>query len=454
VSAWKACDIRGKYPAEVSAQLLHQIGEHLAAQLPRGARVLIAGDFRLSTPSLKAALAEGLVRGGAHVVDAGQAPTPVAYFAHKQWQTDAVSIVTASHNPADHNGLKLMIGGLPPSEAELERLRASLETPAEVRDGGSIRVADPLPDYRRWILGRWARDVSGAPLHVVLDAGGGAWSEIAPDIFEKLGFRVSRLFCQIDGRFPYRPPDCARRANLRELSRNVLEAHADMGVAWDGDGDRVAFVDEDGRAITADQVSVLFAQHLLAGSRGDRVVYDIKLSDALRRTVHELGATAIMERSGHTFLKRKMIEQDCLLGCEASGHYFFRELWGGDDGLFSALLMTEIVERRGRLSALAAALPAMFVSPEFRLPEARFGYEETVCRLREVLGPARETLIDGLRVETPSGFVLIRKSVTEPVVTLRLEGFDKAGYRRLLEECGRVLPGIAEELEACQQELE
>jgi phosphomannomutase / phosphoglucomutase len=446
LSAWKACDIRGKFPEEVSPQLLHRIGAHIGSGLAAQSRVTIAGDFRLSTPQLKAALAEALVLGGACVLDAGQVPTPVAYFAHHRWQTDAVLIVTASHNPPDHNGLKFMIGGMPPSEEDLRLLRASLPGPAGVREGGSLQQRDPLPDYKRWIRERWGGLASAGPLHVVLDAGSGAWSEIAPEIFEQLGFRVSRLFCRIDGRFPHRPPDCARPANLGELSQTVRQAKADLGVAWDGDGDRVAFAADDGSLVTADQVSALLAKYLLRGDvQGERIVYDLKLSDVLRRTIQELGSTAIVERSGHTFLKRRMIEQDCLLGCEASGHYFFRELRGGDDGVFAALLMTDVVGRQGRLSALVAALPPMFVSPELRIPEARFGFDELVGRLRETLGPARETLLDGVRLETPDGFVLIRRSVTEPAITFRLEGLDGVRYRRLLGRCSRVLPELSRE---------
>ncbi len=447
MSAWKACDLRGKYPEDVSPELLYQIGSHIIAR--RSARVLIAGDFRLSTPELKSALAEGLLRGGAQILDAGQVPTPVAYFAHQHWKTDAILIVTASHNPAGHNGLKFMIGGLPPSEEDLRCLRASLTEPAEVRAGGAIEEVDPVPGYKRWIEERWAHVFTGAPLRIVLDAGNGAWSELAPELFERLGFRVCRLFCEIDGRFPHRPPDCSRAANLRELSQVVQREKADLGVAWDGDGDRVAFVSEDGKVITADQVSLLFAKHLLAGTQGERVVHDIKLSDILRRTVEEMGATAIVERSGHTFLKRRMIEQNCLLGCEASGHYFFRELRGADDGLFASLLMAKIVMRDGPLGALESALPPMFISPDLRLAAGSLSYEQMVSRLRDVLRPARETVIDGFRFETPNGFALIRRSVTEAAITLRLEGLDGAGYRRLVEQCVQALPEIADQLQAC-----
>ena len=446
MSAWKACDIRGKYPSEVSPQLLEHIGRRIASELPQRARVLVAGDFRLSTPELKLALTAGVISGGARVLDAGQVPTPVAYFGHRRWRTDAILIVTASHNPPDHNGLKFMVGALPPTESDLRSLRASLVQYPRSRSAGTVETLDLAPEYEAWIVRRWLDPAAESNLRVVLDAGSGAWSDLAPALFEKLGFTVIRLFCKFDGRFPYRPPDCARPANLQVLSHTVQEQKADLGVAWDGDGDRVAFVSGDGKAVSTDQVSSLFARHLLAPLSGERVVYDIKLSDVLRRTIVQLGSIPMIERSGHTFLKRRMIEERCILGCEASGHYFFRELEGGDDGLFAALMMAEIVGRQGSLQSLVAALPPMFISPEMRVPESRLPYGEIVVRLRNAFGPAIELAVDGLRLETSSGFVLARKSVTEPVITLRWEGFDQAGLGRLMGQCLRALPELASEI--------
>lgn len=445
MSAWKACDIRGVFPAEVSPPLFASVGWAVAAQLPPGARVLVAGDFRASTPVLKTALTEGLRQAGARVLDAGLLPTPVAYFAHRLYGTDAVLIVTASHNPAGHNGLKLMIGALPPTVEELEELRArSLEAPP-ARAPGAVETVSPVAEYRRWILERWSGFRPDAGLTVVLDAGNGAWSELAPPVFEALGFRVHRLFCEIDGRFPNRAPDSARAENLGALAAKVVETHSDLGIAWDGDGDRVSFADATGEILTADQMAVLLIGHLLRAGTGDRVIYDLKLSDAVRRAILEKGGTPLMERSGHTFLKRGMIERGCLFGCEASGHYFFRELAGGDDGLFSALLVASMARLRP-LEERRRALPPLHITPDLRLRRGDPDCAAISERLRTALRPSRETALDGVRMETREGIVLVRDSVTERAVTMRMEASDAQALAGLIAKCMEALPENAAEI--------
>jgi phosphomannomutase / phosphoglucomutase len=413
-----------------------------------------AGDFRTTTPALKEALTMGLVRGGMHVLDAGQIPTPIAYFAHHYWKSDAVLIVTASHCPPHYNGLKLMVGQAPPSPDELEHLRRKVKAGSFRESTGRMVEIDPLPLYREWILQRWSNQQQATPIRVVLDAGNGAWSAIAPGIFECLGFGVQRLFCEIDGQFPNRPPDCAPPRNLAALSQAVREGKAQLGIAWDGDGDRVAFCDETGAPVMADELAVLLARDVLAAKEKGKVVYDLKLSDILRRTVQELGGTPIAERSGHTFIKRHMIQEDCLLGCEASGHYFFRELRGGDDGLFTALYVCDIVRRNGLLGSLRKTVPPIHITPDLRLPTASFPFELVADRLRSNFQAAQETKLDGLRLETSDGFVLMRESVTEPAVTLRLEGVTVGSLERLITICLRALPEAAEIFQRQMAELQ
>jgi phosphomannomutase len=446
-SPWKACDIRGSCPDEVNSDLLLQIGQAVASILPAGSRVVTAGDFRTTTPLLKRALVTGLMRGGIHVLDAGLIPTPVAYFAHQHWQSEAVLIVTASHNPAHCNGLKLMVGQSPPTPPELEILRQIAETKAFHETAGRLERIDPVPLYREWILRRWAETEKTRPLEVVLDAGNGAWSEIAPNIFETLGFRVHRLFCEIDGRFPNRPPDSARPRNLIALGRAVEERGAQLGIAWDGDGDRVTFADETGTLVTADELSILLVRYMLSKQSSAKVVLDIKLSDVVRRTVVECGGFPIMERSGHTFVKRRMIQEACLLGCEISGHYFFRELNGGDDGLFTALFVSEMVRRNGSLYRQRQTAPPIYVTPDLRLPISSLSFDTVVSRLREEFQNAADNTLDGLRLETTDGFVLIRESVTESAVTMRLEGFSGSALDRLVATCTRLFPEVAADLE-------
>jgi len=440
VSVWKACDLRGVYPRDVSADLYRRIGRALATRRDVGARVLVAGDFRLSTPELKSALISGLAASGARVLDAGQIPTPIAYFTHGRLETDAVLIVTASHNPPDHNGLKLMVDHFPPSPGEIEELRGASER-GEFRDEpGSVENVDLSGEYCAWIRRRWASIQPG--MHVVLDAGNGAASEIGPALFESLGFRVERLFCDIDGRFPNRPPDSAVAANLTALCGKVRDTGARLGIAWDGDGDRVAFVDESGGVASADEMAVLLVRHLSPSAQGRRVVYDLKLSDLVRREAERAGLVPCMERSGHAFIKSRMIRERCVLGCEASGHYFFDELDGGDDGMFGALLVADMVARGGVLGELRRTVPPVFATPDIRLRGGALTFAEAAARLHALPGIVGEVTIDGLRVETADGFILIRSSVTETALTLRMEGRDAASLARLRSACLSALPEI------------
>ncbi len=444
---WKACDIRGVCPTEVSADLFRCLGRSAGSSLPPASRVLIAGDFRASTPSLKAALAEGLGESGTHILDAGQIPTPVAYFAHHKWKTSAVLIVTASHNPPEYNGLKLMIGRLPPTPEDLSRLRRRVEEGLWRKGNRTLEVIDPVPAYRDWVLKRWEHIAGLAGRSVVLDAGNGAWSELGPSVFEALGFRVHRLFCQIDGAFPNRSPDCARSSNLTALKTRVVQNGAALGIAWDGDGDRVAFVDNGGSIVSTDEISALMVGDLVPHEPSAKVIYDIKLAEVVRQAVIACGGRPVMQRSGHAFIKRAMIEEKALFGCEVSGHYFFRELDGGDDGLFAAVYLTDLVHRRGlSLQELRQTLAPFFVTPDLRIPSSLLQFDEIVRRLWSHLPSARASTIDGVRWETPQGYILARNSVTEPVVTLRLEGHNPNSLRELIELCLRAFPEASVEI--------
>jgi len=444
---WKACDIRGVYSREVSAELFRRVGASVGSTLPLGARVVVAGDVRLSTPKLKAALTEGLLGSGIHVLDAGQIPTSVAYFAHLRCKTDAVLIVTASHNASDYNGLKLMLGQLPPTPDDFDRLRELTERGIYRRQHGKVDSLDPVPAYKACVMERWKHLGEPNGMGVVLDAGNGAWSELAPPLFEELGFRVHRLFCEIDGMFPHRSPDCAQPGSLGPLRKEVIRTGAHVGIAWDGDGDRVAFVDGSGSIVSTDEVSALMIRELVPREPEAKVVYDIKISDVVRQTVLACGGLPIMERSGHSFIKRTMLEQNGLFGCEVSGHYFFRELHGGDDGLFAAFMMTELVRRHDiSLADLRRTLPPFYVTPDLRFPAYKLSFGGIVSRLRRLLDSEREATIDGLRIQTPDGYVLVRESVTEPLVTMRVEGFSENSLSRLIQACLQALPEVSKEI--------
>ncbi len=439
-SCWKAADLRGTYPDEISAELFERIGGAIGTFLGAGIRVMVAGDFRLSTPALKAALTRGLVSTGTHVLDAGQLPTPVAYFSERQHKPHALLIVTASHNPPDHNGLKLLLHGRPPTPEQLVAIRELAEGGAFRNGEGVVTRIEPLGAYERGMLRRWRHlDPASLP-QVILDAGNGVWSEIAPRIFAGLGFPVDCISCVIDGSFPDRPSDCSRPANLARL-RELVRGHKNaIGIAWDGDGDRVAFIDETGRAVTADEVSMLLVREKLAQAR-HQVVVDIKLSSGVEQEIRRLGGTPLLERTGHAFMRTRMIDTRALLGLDACGHFFFGELHGADDGLFAALQVLEVMQRaRLPLGELLKALPSTFGSPELRIPLELVDFEHAEGLLLGAFSGAAVDRLDGIRLSVPEGIVLLRKSGTEAVLSLRVEGNTQAKYEMLLARCADLFP--------------
>jgi phosphomannomutase/phosphoglucomutase len=443
---WKPCDLRGIYPDSVSPELFRDIGNAVGMMLAPRSRVVVAGDFRLSTPALKLALSEGLLQTGVTVLNAGQGPTPLAYFAASQVNADAVLIVTASHNPASYNGLKLMFGSAPMTPAQLSQIRAMIGAGRPSLRRGLSAEIDPLPNYMETMLRRWQCLNGGGSRRVVLDAGNGAWSEIAPEIFRRLGFDVTCISCAVDGSFPDRSPDCSRASNLTRLRRAVAERSNSIGIAWDGDGDRVAFVDEEGRFVSPDEIAILLANAVLeerikTGAAERRIVVDIKCSDIVRRAILQKGGAALLERTGHAFLRSRMVAAQALLGLDACGHYFFQELNGGDDGLFAALFVLDLLHRSGQsLAELRRSLPPIFSMPELRIPTGLLPYGKAAEALTSAFPDATLMEIDGLRFVMEEGVVLVRESGTEPVLSLSIEGFNSANYEWILSQCLLSLP--------------
>ena len=434
---WKPCDLRGVFPSVVSEDLFRRAGAAIGSEIAEGSRVVVGGDFRTSTPALKSALIDGLILNPLQVEDAGHAPTPVIYFHAARTRAAAVLIVTASHNPAEHNGLKWMCGEMPPSPEDIDRIRALVESNAPRGMRGCVETADPVPAYREWITARWRRLPAS---RVVLDAGNGAWSELGPQIFRTLGFKTVELHCETDGKFPNRAPDCARTANLSALRMAVRE-HGGLGIAWDGDGDRVAFVDEETVHATTDEISILFARRVLgAASQAENVACDIKLSDSVRREVISAGGIPLLERSGHAFMRARILSSNAILGLDACGHYFFREAGFRDDGLYSALFLLAMLNGEWTLAELRGGLPSIFSTPELRLPASLLAFLDVRDRLRSSFPGAQESEIDGTRLVLDDGVLLARESSTEPVVSLRIEGFSPGGYDRLVASCLAALP--------------
>ena len=457
-SCWKASDLRGVYPEEISFDLFLRIGRAIGTMLGGRARVLLAGDFRLSTPLLKDALMHGLIGTGVDVIDAGQIPTPVAYFAATAYKPDAVLIVTASHNPAEQNGLKLLFSGQPPTPDQLTHIRELSLSSTFPSGKGTLTSIAPLGQYEQYMIERWKHLDPNILPNLVLDAGNGAWSESAPRVFSALKFRTQCLSCVIDGRFPDRPSDCSRPANIFRLREQVRQQPNTLGIAWDGDGDRVAFVDETGHAVSADQLSMLLARELFISENTEEtennwVVVDLKLASTVQKEVLRVGGLPLLERTGHAFMRTRMISTRARLGLDACGHFFFGELQGADDGLFAALLVLELLQRAQLpLSELLKGLPSIYGSPELRIPLRLLTFKHAEDLLLGIFSDAIVDRLDGIQIVLPDGAILLRESGTEAVLSLRIEGDTQARYEMLLALCLDLLPAARACIESQLQE--
>jgi len=445
MSIFKACDIRGIYKQDLTDEIVYRIGRALGT-LTGSKVVIVGGDVRISTPALKSALVSGLVESGAAVVDIGIVPTPAFYFAKRHLKADAGAMVTASHNPPEFNGLKLALGPLPITEAELDTIRRLAESGDYVRGSGSVRSTDVIPAYTSFIQSVAPKATDAHSSKTIIDCGNGCLSGLAPVVFRSFGYRIEELFCTPDGTFPNRSPNSAVPEALHALYRKVRSTEANLGVAFDGDGDRVAFIDDRGRFLISDKAIVILARHILARNPGGKVIYDLKCSSAVAEAVSEAGGTPIPERSGHTFMKARVITENAVFGGELSGHYFFRELDGGDDGLYCALVMASILGTSGvQLSDLADSIPEYATTPDIRVPFAG-DRKEVIERIASGFPADRVSKLDGVKVVFPGGWGLARTSVTEPVITLRFEAESRDRLSEIMDAFLESVPEIRDRL--------
>jgi phosphomannomutase / phosphoglucomutase len=443
MSIFKACDIRGIYPEDINQDIIYKIGVVLGKRLI-DKKAVVAGDIRNSTPELKEALIKGLLTDNLQLIDIGTLPTPTFYFAKDELAAEGGMIVTASHNPPQYNGLKLMLGSMPVTEEEI--LAIEQET-RQVNTGETIKQGEYIQDnsieekYRNF-LHRLLPGKHQGEFKVVIDAGNGAYSRLAPRLFKEKGYRVVELFCEFDGNFPNRSPNPAVKENLVRLQEVVLAEKANLGIGFDGDGDRVIFVDEKGRIIDSDRSFVILIKHII--KPGEGVVFDLKCSSIVPEVIREYGGIPLMEKSGHAFIKKTLLEKNARLGGEISGHFFFQEL-GRDDGLYAALLMADIISGDKKpLSSLINELPEYLSTPDLRITY-RGNRKELLQRVEKGFDEEQITRIDGIRVEFPEGWGLIRKSITEPCVTLRFEAKDRKGLEKIIDAFLALLPEIKED---------
>jgi len=447
-SVFKAYDIRGTVPDMIDARFARALGAALAARArAEGVQTLVVGrDGRLSSEMLSTALQEGMLEGGVDTLDIGQVPTPLVYFAAHVMQTGSGVAITGSHNPPKYNGFKMMMGGRALYGDDVQALAAAMNAPQEAAGlrVGTRRQLDLVAAY----VARVACGVKLArPMKIAVDCGNGVAGALAPRLFRALGCEVTELFCEVDGNFPNHHPDPAEPKNLRDLIDCVANTDCELGLAFDGDGDRLGVVTKSGQIIWPDRQLVLFARDVLERNPGSTIIYDVKCSRHVGLAVQAAGGEPLMWKTGHSLVKAKLAETGAPLAGEMSGHIFFKERWYGfDDGLYTGARLLEIVSRHADPSTVLEALPQDVSTPELKL-EMEEGQPFTLVRALQENGQFPDALrvitIDGVRAEYPDGFGLARPSNTTPVVVLRFEAQTPQALARIQADFRRELTKLA-----------
>ncbi len=433
-SIFKAYDIRGIVPSTLDEDVAEALGLAFGTEAKRQGEqtVAVGRDGRLSGPALSAALIRGLVAAGIDVIDIGPATTPMLYFAACTLCNSGIQ-VTGSHNPKDYNGFKMVMAGKAIYGEEIQALRRTIEADSGVRAaGGSVRHVDVLAAYTDRIVA----DVKLArPMKLVVDCGNGIAGASAPALFRALGCEVTELFSEVDGNFPNHHPDPSKPENLQDLMRALRETDAELGLAFDGDGDRLGIVTKDGHNIYPDRQMILFAQDVLSRVPGGNILFDVKCSQRLAPAIEAAGGVPVIYKTGHSLIKARMKELDSPLGGEMSGHIFFKERWFGfDDGSYAGARLLEILSRSPDANAVLEGLPTSHSTPELNVSCAEgepHAVVDQLVALARFEAPANISTIDGVRVDWPDGFGLIRASNTTPVLVLRFEGHTPEALHRI-----------------------
>jgi phosphomannomutase / phosphoglucomutase len=449
-SIFKAYDIRGVIGKTLDVDTARAIGRAFGSEVRAqgGEAVVIARDGRLSGPELSRALADGLCEAGVDVVDVGMVPTPVGYFAASvplklvggERNVDSCIVVTGSHNPPDYNGFKMVLRGKAIYGDQILALHDRIVAQRFDAGEGSYTKYDIVDAY----VDRIVSDVKLArPMKIVVDTGNGVAGGLAPRLFKALGCELVELFTEVDGNFPNHHPDPAHPENLQDVIRALKETDAEIGFAFDGDGDRLGVVTKDGEIIYPDRQLMLFAEEVLSRNPGKEIIYDVKCTRNLAKWVKDKGGVPLMWKTGHSLVKAKLRETGAPLAGEMSGHVFFKDRWYGfDDGLYTGARLLEILSRAADPSALLNGLPNSHATPELQLKLEEGENFELIAKLQKnaKFTSADEIItIDGLRVEYPDGFGLARSSNTTPVVVMRFEADNDAALARIQADFKRVI---------------
>lgn len=452
-SIFKAYDIRGIVDETLTEDAAYAVGRALGnLARSRGRTEAVVGrDGRLSGPRLCAALADGFLDAGVNVVDVGMVATPLVYYATFLLGNGTGVQVTGSHNPPQYNGLKMMVDGETLYGETIQGLLKWIQTEQPVRGTqagvarGTLRTQDVWPDYLKNILGHITL---ARPVKIAVDCGNGVAGAFAKTLYEALGCEVTELFCEVDGNFPNHHPDPAHPENLQDLIACVRDGDAELGLAFDGDGDRLGVVTKDGQIIYPDRQLILFARDVIARNPGAMVIYDVKCTRHVANAVKEAGGEPLMWRTGHSLIKAKLKETGAPLAGEMSGHVFFKERWYGfDDGLYAGVRLLEILSRSADPSAVLNALPNSSSTPELQLNTAEGENFKIVADLQakgQFPTAERVVTIDGVRAEYADGFGLARPSNTTPVVVMRFEADNPQALARIQAEFKAAISGVAQ----------
>jgi len=439
---FKAYDIRGIVGKSLTAEIVENIGHAIGSEaVARGQHSIAIGrDGRLSGIEFSAALARGIQKSGINVIDVGRVATPMVYFAAFQLNTHCAVMITGSHNPPDYNGLKMVLAGETLSGETIQSLRTRIETGNLSHGAGTYSQKDINADYLAKIVShiKLAR-----PMKITVDCGNGVAGDFAAKLYRQLGCEVTELFCEVDGNFPNHHPDPSDPRNLQDLIKALANNDSELGLAFDGDGDRLGVVTKEGKIIYPDRQLMLFAADVLSRNPGAEIIFDVKSTRNLFSWIRKHGGKPTLWKTGHSLVKAKMKETGALLAGEMSGHVFFKERWYGfDDGLYSGARLLEILSRSTDPSSTLNNLPDAVSTPELhiKLKEgenhaliARLGKEAKFTDAKDII------TIDGLRVEYADGFGLMRASNTTPVIVLRFEADNDAGLTRIQNDFRRVL---------------
>ena len=446
---FKAYDIRGIVGKSLTPSIVEAIGHAIGSEaLARNQSTIAIGrDGRLSGVEFSASLARGIQKSGINIIDVGRVATPMVYFAAHHLGTHSAVMITGSHNPPDYNGLKIVLGDETLSGKTIQALRARIEEGNLSHGMGSYSQHDIAPAY----IERIVSDVKLArPIRVTVDCGNGVAGDFAATLYRQLGCVVTEIFCEVDGNFPNHHPDPSQPENLRDLIRTIANNDSELGLAFDGDGDRLGVVAKDGNIIFPDRQLMLFAADVLGRNPGAEIIFDVKSTRKLFSWITQHGGKPTLWKTGHSFIKEKMKESGALLAGEMSGHVFFKERWYGfDDGLYAGARLLEYLSTQKNASDTLNDLPNSINTPELQIKLAEGENYTLIAQLQKdaTFTNAQDIItLDGLRVEYADGFGLIRASNTTPVIVLRFEADSEEALRRIQQDFRRVLlnsnPGL------------